>query len=114
MSSDRTPTNTVAHDVAIVAARAADAKQADSVMVLDVGPIIGICDYFVICSARNSRLVAAVAQGIFGVPTLVCRGRQFFGLDALPMLRAALDGDAWFDGPAWDDAGSQPPGLQRR
>lgn len=62
----------------------------------------------------RARTEAAVAQGIFGVPTLVCRGRQFFGLDALPMLRAALDGDAWFDGPAWDDAGSQPPGLQRR
>lgn len=62
----------------------------------------------------RARTDAAVAQGIFGVPTLVCRGRHFFGLDALPMLRAALDGDAWFDGPAWDDAGSQPPGLQRR
>ena len=62
----------------------------------------------------RSRTEAAVAQGIFGVPTLVCRGRHFFGQDALPMLRAALDGDAWFDGPAWDDAGSQPPGLQRR
>ncbi len=62
----------------------------------------------------RARTEAAVAQGIFGVPTLVCRGRQFFGLDALPMLRAALGGDAWFDGPAWDDAGSQPPGLQRR
>ncbi len=62
----------------------------------------------------RSRTEAAVAQGIFGVPTLVCRGRHFFGQDALPMLRAALDGDAWFDGPAWDDAGNQPTGVQRR
>lgn len=62
----------------------------------------------------RSRTEAAVAQGIFGVPTLVCRGRQFFGQDALPMLRAALDGDAWFDGPGWDDAGKQPMGVQRR
>ena len=37
----------------------------------------------------------------------------FFGLDALPMLRDALASGAWFDGPAWDDAGRQPPGLQR-
>ena len=60
------------------------------------------------------RTETAVALGLFGVPTLVADGRQFFGLDALPMLRAALTGEAWFDTPAWDSAGSQPPGLQRR
>jgi 2-hydroxychromene-2-carboxylate isomerase len=56
---------------------------------------------------------AALAQGIFGVPTCVCDGRAFWGQDALPMLRAALLGDAWFDGPAWADAGAQPLGVQR-
>ncbi len=61
----------------------------------------------------RARTQAAVEQGIFGVPTLVCDGRAFFGLDALPMLHAALAGDAWFDGPAWADGGSQPPGVQR-
>lgn len=62
----------------------------------------------------RERTEAAVALGLFGVPTLVADGRPFFGHDALPMLRAALAGDAWFDGPAWEDGGSQPPGLQRR
>jgi len=62
----------------------------------------------------RQRTEAAVALGLFGVPTLVCDGRLFFGLDALPMLRAALAGDAWFDTPAWQEAGDQPPGLQRR
>ena len=62
----------------------------------------------------RARTEAAVALGLFGVPTLVADGRHFFGLDALPMLRAALAGDAWFDGPAWDAGGNQPPGLQRR
>ena len=62
----------------------------------------------------RDRTAAAVALGLFGVPTLVADGRHFFGLDALPMLRAALAGDAWFDGPAWDAGGNQPPGLQRR
>ena len=57
---------------------------------------------------------AACAKGVFGVPTLVAGGRPFFGLDALPMLRAALQGDAWFQQPDWDEAGRQPPGLQRR
>ena len=61
----------------------------------------------------RGRTEAAVAAGLFGVPTLVCEGRAFFGLDALPMLRAALVGAPWFEGPAWADAGQQPPGQQR-
>jgi len=62
----------------------------------------------------RQRTEGAVAAGLFGVPTLVCDGRAFFGLDALPMLRAALLGEPWFDGPSWADAGQQPPGLQRK
>lgn len=53
-----------ARALALIAARAADEKQADDVVVIEVGPILGICDLFVICSARNRRLVAAVAQEI--------------------------------------------------
>ncbi|MGL6109032.1 MAG: DsbA family protein [Rubrivivax sp.] len=56
----------------------------------------------------------AIERGIFGVPTIELDGRLFWGLDALPMVRAALLGDAWFDGPAWDAAGTAPPGVQRR
>lgn len=44
----------------------------------------------------------AVADGLFGVPTFTLQGRHFWGLDALPMLRDALSGGAWFDGPGWD------------
>ena len=61
----------------------------------------------------RQRTEAAAAAGLFGVPTLVWGGRAYFGLDALPMLRAALADDAWFKGPAWHDAGAQPPGTQR-
>jgi len=61
----------------------------------------------------RARTEAALAAGLFGVPMLVADGRAFFGLDSLPMLRAALTGDAWFDGPEWDRAGAQPPGVQR-
>jgi 2-hydroxychromene-2-carboxylate isomerase len=56
---------------------------------------------------------AAVAQGVFGVPTVVLDGRAFWGDDALPMLRAALMGDPWFDGPAWAQAGQPHPGVKR-
>ena len=61
----------------------------------------------------RQRTDAAAAAGLFGVPTLVCAGRAFFGQDALPMLAAALQREPWFDGPAWRDAGTQPPGVQR-
>lgn len=61
----------------------------------------------------RQRTEAAAAAGLFGVPSLVSEGRQFFGLDSLPMLRAALTDDAWFASPAWDEAGQQPPGQQR-
>ena len=55
----------------------------------------------------------AIARGIFGVPTFEIDGRLFWGVDALPMLRAALCGDAWFDGPAWDAAAQPRPGIVR-
>jgi 2-hydroxychromene-2-carboxylate isomerase len=55
----------------------------------------------------------AVARGVFGVPTFDLDGRLFWGIDALPMLRAALQGDAWFDGPQWDAAAIAPPGVTR-
>jgi 2-hydroxychromene-2-carboxylate isomerase len=55
----------------------------------------------------------AIALGIFGVPTIAFEGKLFWGLDALPMLRAAMQGDPWFDGP-WHDAARPLPGVRRR
>ena len=55
----------------------------------------------------------AIERGVFGVPTIELDGRLFWGLDALPMVRAALQGDPWFDGPAWDAAAVAPPGVVR-
>jgi len=57
---------------------------------------------------------AALAEGVFGVPTLACGDRLFWGQDALPMLRAFLEGDAWFDGPDWTAAAQLPAGVSRR
>lgn len=51
---------------------------------------------------------AAIAAGVFGVPALACGGRLFWGHDALPMLRACLEGDTWFDGPGWAAAAQLP------
>lgn len=56
---------------------------------------------------------AALAAGVFGVPSFELDGRVFWGLDALPMLRDAVQGGAWFDGPAWDAAAAPRPGVRR-
>lgn len=56
---------------------------------------------------------AALVLGLFGVPALVVDGRVFWGHDALPMLRAYLDGDAWFHSGAWEAAARVPVGVQR-
>ncbi len=53
----------------------------------------------------------AQAAGVFGVPAFEVDGKLFWGLDGLPMLRAYLDGDAWFEGPGWDGVGAVPSGL---
>ena len=57
---------------------------------------------------------AALAQGLFGVPTIEVDGRMFWGLDALPMLRAYLDGDEWFATGAWDAVRAIPAGISRK
>ncbi len=56
----------------------------------------------------------AIAKGVFGVPALEVDGKVFWGLDGLPMLRAYLQGDTWFDGPAWDGAKTVPVGTARQ
>lgn len=50
----------------------------------------------------------AAARGVFGVPMFEVGGKLFWGLDSLPMLRACLEGDAWFAGPEWDEAAQRP------
>lgn len=64
-------------------------------------------------AALRAHTDEAQALGLFGVPSIVVDGRVFWGLDALPMLRAYLQGDPWFDGPAWADAERIAPPLVR-
>lgn len=56
----------------------------------------------------------AIAQGVFGVPAFVVDDKIFWGLDALPMLRDYLLGDAWFAGPDWDGVLRVASGISRR
>lgn len=54
----------------------------------------------------------ALARGVFGVPTLCVDDKVFWGLDALPMMRAYLKADTWFDA-NWDAAASIQQGVKR-
>ncbi len=56
---------------------------------------------------------AALQRGVFGVPTIDVDGRLFWGIDALPMVRAALQDEVWFRGPDWDAAAVKRPGITR-
>ena len=51
-------------EVAARAARAAGAKQATDIVVLDVHELIVITDFFVICTASSNRQVKTVIEGI--------------------------------------------------
>jgi len=55
----------------------------------------------------------AIAKGVFGVPAFEVDGKVFWGLDGLPMLRAYLEADIWFEESAWDGVKVVPVGVVR-
>jgi len=48
---------------------------------------------------------AAIAAGVFGVPSFAVDDKLFWGFDALPMLHAYLKDERWFAS-EWDKAGA--------
>jgi 2-hydroxychromene-2-carboxylate isomerase len=57
---------------------------------------------------------AAIARGVFGVPTCEVDGKLFWGFDGLALLREYLEGKPWFASGAWEQAAAVPPGQTRR
>jgi ribosome-associated protein len=51
-------------ELACVAARAADDKKATDTLVIEVGPILAVTEYFVITSASNRRLVRSLTDEV--------------------------------------------------
>jgi ribosome-associated protein len=51
-------------EAAQLCAGAADDKKAFDILVLDLGKLTSICDYFVICSGSNATQVGAIVEGI--------------------------------------------------
>jgi 2-hydroxychromene-2-carboxylate isomerase len=62
----------------------------------------------------KAATAAAVARGLFGVPTVEVDDKLFWGLDGLDMLSAYLRGEPWFDGADWSAAARLPVGIQRK
>jgi ribosome-associated protein len=50
--------------LACIAARAADDKKGEDIIILDVGDLLAITDYFVVASASNRRLVRTIVEGV--------------------------------------------------
>jgi 2-hydroxychromene-2-carboxylate isomerase len=65
-------------------------------------------------AALRAGTDAAIAAGVFGVPTVIIDGRPFWGVDALPMLRDYLAGHPVFASTAMQAAGKLPVGVARR
>jgi 2-hydroxychromene-2-carboxylate isomerase len=64
--------------------------------------------------ALQTNTDEAIALGLFGVPSMQVDDKLFWGQDALPMLCAYLQGDAWFHEGAWQAASELPAGIQRK
>lgn len=57
---------------------------------------------------------AALQRGVFGVPTIAVGERLFWGVDALDMVAACLQGDPWFEPEHWEALNAPTPGIVRR
>lgn len=69
-------------DLAKTAARAADAKKASELVLLDLGGLSDVCDVIVVCTASNSRLADSVVDEVeeqvraaYGISPLSIEGR---------------------------------------
>lgn len=58
------PTHDASRALAVQVARTADDKKGDDTVVLEVGGVLAITDYFVVTSAPNTRLVRTLADEI--------------------------------------------------
>ncbi len=59
-----TDTTADSHDWHIVAAQAAEDKIATDTIIIDVGDVIGITEFFVITSGANTRQVRAIVESV--------------------------------------------------
>jgi ribosome-associated protein len=51
-------------ELAVFIARVIDEKQGENTIVIPVGPVLGITEYFIVTSASNVRLVRAITDSV--------------------------------------------------
>jgi ribosome-associated protein len=51
-------------ELAVFIARVIDEMQGENTIVLPVGPVVGITEYFIVTSASNARLVRAITDSV--------------------------------------------------
>ena len=59
------PTPTTALELTELIAAIADDKQAEDIVALEVGDLVGYTDYLLICTARNERLAKAIHNEVY-------------------------------------------------
>jgi ribosome-associated protein len=64
MTAEPPVSEPTAEEIATVAAVAADDKKGEATVVLRVGPVLAICELFVVTSASNTRLVRTLAEEV--------------------------------------------------
>jgi ribosome-associated protein len=55
---------TTPFEIARIAAKAASGKKATDIMLLDLRGLSDVCDYFLICTAANARMLSSVVDEI--------------------------------------------------
>lgn len=81
---------------------------------------LGVADYEGLLAARGAKdglraaTEAAIAAGIFGVPTLQIGTELFWGVDALPMAEAYLADPALFAGGEMARLATLPASVERK
>lgn len=90
----------------------ADAVEAERLQAItaELAPARDVADETVKAQLK-AHTADAIALNIFGVPAFEVDGKVFWGLDALPMLRSYLEGDAWFADANWNAPLALPSGL---
>ncbi|MGZ5354651.1 MAG: ribosome silencing factor [Actinomycetota bacterium] len=83
---DRPGGSDESREAAVAAARAAAAKQAEGVAILDVHGLIVITDYFVICSGSTERQVKTIVEEV---------ERSLRDLDRKPIRREGETEGRW-------------------
>jgi hypothetical protein len=80
--------NIDSRDLACEIARIIDEKKGEDIVVLPVGDVVGITEYFVVASASNARLVGAVTDAVFASLTAdPVLGRKWHVLCQVQMSR---------------------------